>query len=1775
MKSYLFVLFLFCVSILAGMSGTYTIGGSGADYATLSAALTDVNTQGLSGYTTLILRSGNYDGAFVLNIADNSHTLVISAQQGADVWLYNSSANSTENYVLKINNTSNVYLQHLRFSTSGSFSRAIWLHGNSDNVGIANNQFHNSGSSSGEAVYVTADGSSDPDNLNISLCAFYNGYAHIYTNISNSLTNLANWTFYLNYHSNAYYGMYIRQATGLNINALITQDLNAGIMLDQCSGAVEINSNRISAFQTGISVNSCSFDGSGMGIVNNIVKVSGQYWYNPNSFSDSQGINILSYGGLNVYHNSVQNTSPTTGSYCISIAGSGNAVRKNMLVSSGNGYVVNMWNSATNAVEYNNMWSGHTNISRMGNDYQRSISEFNDLTSSVNLSYYPYFSDDFLRTEAPMLDNWGPSYGVPIDFNGATRSSTSPDIGAHEYTSDPSLTRLSGVVNVGTGQTYTTLQSFFDAAGFRGILGVVTANLTDTLYVENPTVYGFPGSSYDNYVQIIPSDPSGATIRWDDQSAVDNYVMMIRRSSYITMRRIRFYTASSQYSNLVWMPGYNNTVRFINCDFYAPVNGMGSSIVSDYQDANSNLDVLACNFHNNRYGISHSGNWLTVGSTWFGGQYMGVNLTTSNGCSIAGNGFYDNTYAAVSTNGAKQLLVYRNTIKGSGHGLLLYNLGSDGEDRNLVYNNRIHITGGNQGGGITLAGTGIKVLNNSVLNENSNSAACYMYQSPTQTEIVNNIFQASNGLAFEITHFTAQAGNVTNYNSYYSLGTYLARLGSVYCASIDEMRAYEADNNAHSVNIDPHFTADLHTQSPWLRGAGMPRSEFDVDVDLEPRGSAWDIGADQQTGAYTLSPLSGTYSVGPGGAYSTLQSFLDALHLHGSNGDVTANLLPGIYSGYNVLRSYHRVIPGSKVTFNALSGASFNLIPEGTYATDNFIFRLDGADNVSFTNITFNVAASNRQSHLIYLLGKCDDITVQNCTFNMGTQSSTAIMGLNSINVGLWISHCNFAGGSYALQLSGVSTGSRYNGIRVQYCVLTGTYQPFAISYAGDLKLLNNSFDDFKASPSLNYLYGNSDIYFNKFRAHNFVGSYSSMALLTLNSLNGTAEQRIEIIANILYTSANQVQSVTGMSIANSSFLRLLHNSIAVENYYPFEYGTALSLSNCTDVWSSNNIFSNTGSGYAVQISQSSGLTFNNNAYYNTFKQLGKIDNTDYSATSFINTQLQDGFGIFANPLIDANGYAQCAYLGGKGALSFVELDVDQNVYGSPRDIGANVITDAAPLGTSISVGAGADFNTLDSALDALMSRGIAANTQVYLQPGAHYLNKQIGYIPNTLQHTLTITGADNAWLYGSAQSTASNYVIGLKAVRNVILNGLKISPQTQDYSRGITFSRYIENVSVQNCHFAISANTLNTDASAAVYGYDAILQDVSIVSNVMDNFSRGISLSGSTAYPDIAGGLSITANTVNSAHTGIALYSVSNPQVIANRITDWRNTGINMNSCRGAAELSRNKVNGSGYYALNIGHHVPGTDRVSISNNFLRYASNNWGYAMLVDNTPNMDICFNTMVAASPNSGAYAYAQANNCADMNFVNNIVQASGTYAAVFNNLAYLTRRDHNLFFSNTGAAVNLGGANISNLAAWTSSTGDSSSIFANPLLQNDGFELTATSPARYAGIMMTGIDIDIQGSYRNNPPSIGCRESNISSLDTPQNIAMSINAATSSITLSWDAVDGAGMYRIYTALDPLAVDWDMVPDALTGQTQITISLLPGTHRFYRVQAFGPQ
>ncbi len=133
--------------------------------------------------------------------------------------------------------------------------------------------------------------------------------------------------------------------------------------------------------------------------------------------------------------------------------------------------------------------------------------------------------------------------------------------------------------------------------------------------------------------------------------------------------------------------------------------------------------------------------------------------------------------------------------------------------------------------------------------------------------------------------------------------------------------------------------------------------------------------------------LTGNYTIGPGGDYTTFSLAANHLNDQGVCGTVVFNVLSGTYTENFNLTDLAGVSASNTITFQAQSGDPADVILQTTSINDVII--LHNADHITFKDLTISYMGSGTQS-AIELQDDSDHITVTNCVLNGGSSTSTA-----------------------------------------------------------------------------------------------------------------------------------------------------------------------------------------------------------------------------------------------------------------------------------------------------------------------------------------------------------------------------------------------------------------------------------------------------------------------------------------------------------------------------------------------------------------------------------------------------------------------------------------------------------------------------------------------------------------------------------------------------------------------------------------------------------------
>ncbi|MEZ5016906.1 MAG: T9SS type A sorting domain-containing protein [Flavipsychrobacter sp.] len=249
----------------AQLSGTYTIGGTSPDYATLSAAISALNSSGVSGPVTFMVRDGSYSGSSwqgqINSItgasATNRVTFTSQSNDKTKVTI-SASTSSSANYVFRFNNANFVTVKNLTLQTSSSsYQHMFEFQGQSSNDSVVNCVLdgRTSSSSSNNTALVYSNGFTGSSNV-FSNNQFKQGGTWVYWRGSSTTTGPGNTMFKDNSFTNTsgYYGIYSYYTSGLKLHDNTIERSGSGTFYTMynyyCNDDIEIINNAITASAT-------------------------------------------------------------------------------------------------------------------------------------------------------------------------------------------------------------------------------------------------------------------------------------------------------------------------------------------------------------------------------------------------------------------------------------------------------------------------------------------------------------------------------------------------------------------------------------------------------------------------------------------------------------------------------------------------------------------------------------------------------------------------------------------------------------------------------------------------------------------------------------------------------------------------------------------------------------------------------------------------------------------------------------------------------------------------------------------------------------------------------------------------------------------------------------------------------------------------------------------------------------------------------------------------------------------------------------------------------------------------------------------------------------------------------------------------------------------------------------------------------------------------------------------------------------------------------------
>lgn len=423
--------------VKTALNGIYTIGGASPTYTNLVVAVNDLKLRGMCGNVIFNMRAGSYNGNYTLTAIpglSGTNSLTIQSENGI-----NTSVSLTEQDVSKnlftSANIENFILKNVSFYNSTNNVNLLNFVGRAINVEVSGCKISSIKPSS--AIYFSS-GSNPVQNIKIADNTFLSGSNFIGLVNSSGINNTYNVKI-LNNTINSNDGggtIEVSEFDTLEIKnniAINTNSWNPSFSIQNASAVKLLNNKAITQ------------NVAGMNLVNVINSVVANNMVSTSGINAINSVNINGHNNLSFINNSIYCRNTNLNSYALSLTnyvnGSINKIWNNIICNSSIGKAVNLatYVNISPGLRNNDYYS--TGVT-FGNYNSSSISNLNSwkttVTSDTNSIFVnpQFYSTTDLHANEIAINNAGISVVSDIvdDFDGQVRNTSTPDIGADEFT---------------------------------------------------------------------------------------------------------------------------------------------------------------------------------------------------------------------------------------------------------------------------------------------------------------------------------------------------------------------------------------------------------------------------------------------------------------------------------------------------------------------------------------------------------------------------------------------------------------------------------------------------------------------------------------------------------------------------------------------------------------------------------------------------------------------------------------------------------------------------------------------------------------------------------------------------------------------------------------------------------------------------------------------------------------------------------------------------------------------------------------------------------------------------------------------------------------------------------------------------------------------------------------------------------------------------------------------------------------------------------------------
>jgi pectin methylesterase-like acyl-CoA thioesterase len=878
-------------------------------------------------------------------------------------------------------------------------------------------------------------------------------------------------------------------------------------------------------------------------------------------------------------------------------------------------------------------------------------------------------------------------------------------------------------------------------------------------------------------------------------------------------------------------------------------------------------------------------------------------------------------------------------------------------------------------------------------------------------------------------------------------------------------------------------------------------------------------------------PLSGEYTIGTGGNFTTISDAIDVLNNEGRTGPVTFSIFAGTYEEQFTITSHTGMSEENPVVFKTHSGNPGDV--KIAYAAesngDNYIVRIQSASYITIRDLAF-VATGSSHGTIVRLEGASHSNISLLENFFQGVPDGGSIQPFAIVHAtaelteNTVISGNTFEGGSNSIYMRQNSHGARTvisdnvsSGATRDAFYLERQTAPLV---SGNVITHSGSFYAIQLR-ECNY---NLEILGNRI---DISGESRVGILLRASEGHPLIEEQWGLIANNFITVRGFSSGVAGIRLTDSKVQNIYHNSIHVINSNSNSQGLHLPGTGNEKIRIVNNSFSNTGhsfqphlpGGYAIGIDHPPAvLEMDYNNIFSTGNYLarwGNLDITDLASLKVLGNEGRNANSISVFPHYRSHSdlHTISPWLAGRGTpLGRVSEDID----GEPRslvapDIGADEFTPdpstTTPMAGTYTIGTGGDYPSFTTAVDDLLLKGLSSGVIFEVLPGMYNERLTIFEFPSdsdadSIVFRSQTQNPDDVILHYEAEGGSDDFVINLRATRNVVLRDLTISANTAstaNHARVIFIQGYSSGLRIVN-NTLLGTTMPNTSipAHALIYAEPVLSDSIIIAGHTFRGGSYSAYLVGVSA--EVPSTRTFVINNLSSV-TGHMVFRLKNqaaPIIRANTTTPG-GYGIYLEACNGPTRITKNKidVNGTdnGIVLISCSGGDSPEARMLIANNFVTHRGGNniRRGAIEIVNTDKVDVVFNSINSLGPLSPSLHISE--NASDINVLNNIlVNSGGGYAYSVPNPSAINRSHNNNIYTDGDKFALWDGDRVDIDELRVASGKEQNSISADPgfISINDLHVRTAAGDS--AGFYHPLVIDDIDGELRDtNFPDIGADE----------------------------------------------------------------------------------